>query len=149
MIRVSRDDRCPVEVYDPSTGDGEPCDRKVTGWAWHDGGQHEPTLMQACHAHETDGAEGIADLLAERDQLAETLRLRSEALDRVVAERDRLAATVAHVEALADRWSRALTDGCPSCGHYAPDGSWTCDHVEGYHHAWSDLRAVLAGGEDA
>lgn len=43
------------------------------------------------------------------------------------------------LQALADRWSSALDTGCPSCGP-VPD----CDHIEGYHHALSDVWALLA-----
>lgn len=43
------------------------------------------------------------------------------------------------VEALWNRWGRALDNGCPSCGPHIDD----CDHIEGYHHAYSDLAALL------
>lgn len=36
------------------------------------------------------------------------------------------------------RWSAALDTGCPSCGPVDD-----CDHIEGYHHALSDVRGVL------
>ena len=64
-----RDTHCPVEVADPKTGEAEPCSRPTEGWAWYDGGEHEPMLMQACVLHETDGAYQIADLATERDDL--------------------------------------------------------------------------------
>lgn len=57
------DDRCGIEVADDD-GHAEPCGRTTVGWAWYDGGEHEPTLSQACVHHETDGAEAIARLVA-------------------------------------------------------------------------------------
>lgn len=62
---------CPVEVYDE--GEAVPCDEDTRGWRWHDGGDHEPMLMQACPSHETDGAAGIAALVTERDALRATV----------------------------------------------------------------------------
>lgn len=71
-VIVSREDRCGVEVYDKA-GDGQPCDRDATCWGWYDGGQHEPMLSRVCYSHETEGAEWIADVLAQRDALAARL----------------------------------------------------------------------------
>ncbi len=51
-----------------------------------------------------------------------------------------LAAQVARVESLAEEWSTELDENrCPA--HAFPG----CDCHEGYHHAWDDLRAALAG----
>ena len=59
---------------------------------------------------------------------------------RLTAERDALAAQVAQVEALGEEWSTELDENrCPA--HAFPG----CDCHEGYHHAWDDLRAALAG----
>ena len=59
---------------------------------------------------------------------------------RLTAERDSLAAQVARVESLAEEWSTELDENrCPA--HAFPG----CDCHEGYHHAWDDLRAALAG----
>ena len=63
-------------------------------------------------------------------------------VERLTAERDALAAQVARVEALAEEWSTELDENrCPA--HAFP----RCDCHEGYHHAWGDLRAALAGPE--
>lgn len=50
-------------------------------------------------------------------------------------------ATVERVRALGESWEGALDSGCPSCGPFTDD----CDHIEGYHHALSDLWAALDG----
>ncbi|HET7327866.1 MAG TPA: hypothetical protein VFJ14_11350 [Nocardioidaceae bacterium] len=69
-----------------------------------------------------------------------------QALVTDLAERDRRvreaarAEAVAPVLALREQWEAALDDGCPSCG---PVGFTGCDHIEGYHHALSDLRAAV------
>ena len=61
-------------------------------------------------------------------------------VERLTAERDALAAQVARVESLAEEWSTELDENrCPA--HAFPG----CDCHEGYHHAWDDLRAALAG----
>ena len=61
-------------------------------------------------------------------------------IGQVTAERDALAAQVARVESLAEEWSTELDENrCPA--HAFPG----CDCHEGYHHAWDDLRAALAG----
>ncbi|MFM0874783.1 hypothetical protein QU886_27860, partial [Klebsiella pneumoniae] len=59
-------DTCMIAVED---ADGElgPCDRPCTGWCWYDGREHDPMLTRACHLHETNGAEALAALVAERD----------------------------------------------------------------------------------
>jgi hypothetical protein len=51
---------------------------------------------------------------------------------------------LAAVEALRDRWSAALDDGCPACGPV----DW-CDHAEGYHYALGDLWEVVGKGDPA
>lgn len=63
-------DTCEIEMEDCSSGELGPCDRPCTGWCWYDGGEHEPMLTRACHLHETDGAEALAALVTERDDLA-------------------------------------------------------------------------------
>ena len=96
----------------------------------------------------------VARLTAERDAAIERLervidqwRKTGRAVisemnraERAEAERDALAAQVARVESLAEEWSTELDENrCPA--HAFPG----CDCHEGYHHAWDDLRAALAG----
>ena len=59
-------------------------------------------------------------------------------VDKTRVERDALAAQVAAVQALWARWDADLTSGCPCCGPVDD-----CDHIEGYHYAYSDLRDAL------
>lgn len=65
-IIVKTYDYCPVEVIGED-GYAETCANDVKGWAWYDGGDHDPMLMSACSLHVTDGADSIAAVVAKQE----------------------------------------------------------------------------------
>lgn len=80
-----------------------------------------------------------AELAEHRERANDNFDTALRHLDRA----ERAEAKVARVEGVFDDWDTALTEGrCPSCSQ-TPETD--CDHGEGYHHAYSDLRAALAG----
>lgn len=154
-------DRCPHSVTDRDGNQGA-CDHPAVGWRWYqDVGHHEDLLDVACEAHENEGGNRMAGLIAEVARLraaldeaeGEVQRLRIiddgsasadgalRALREVAAIQARARAAEAQVAAV-----RALADALHASRFAKEEGTLRGpdNFYNGTIHAERALRAALA-----